>query len=153
MRIVLLIILAINFTACAIYQPADTDYRPADLPSQFSMYSEQADLAGQWWKDFDSPELDWLVDKALSGNFSVSEAWARLEQSRYAARIVGADKYPELSYQAGGAVWEGSAGSFSEKGCLFRSRCGRCLYSCYCRGGIYFSLMFPKHCFRFEAPP
>jgi len=107
MRIILVpILLAITLSACAIFKPADSDYRPAVLPSRFSMYSEQADLAGRWWKDFDSRELSWLVDEALSGNFTVKEAWARLEQSRYAARIAGADKYPELSYRAGGAVWE-----------------------------------------------
>ncbi len=101
-----LILLAITLPACTIFKPADSDYRPADLPSRFSMYSEKADFAGQWWKDLDSRELDWLVDEALTGNFTVSEAWARLEQSRYAARIAGADKYPELSYQAGGVVVE-----------------------------------------------
>jgi NodT family efflux transporter outer membrane factor (OMF) lipoprotein len=106
MRILLSIILTIILSACAIYRPADTDHRPADLPSRFSMYSEKADISEQWWKDFDSRELDWLVDEALSGNFTVKEAWARLEQARYAARKVGADKYPELSYQAGGAVSE-----------------------------------------------
>jgi NodT family efflux transporter outer membrane factor (OMF) lipoprotein len=106
MRIFLSIILTIILSACAISRPANTDHRPADLPSQFSMYSEKADLSGKWWKDFDSRELDWLVDEALSGSFTVKEAWARLEQARYAARKVGADKYPELSYQAGGAVVE-----------------------------------------------
>ena len=105
MRIILVfILLAITLSACAIFKPADSDYLPAGLPSRFSMYSEQADLSGQWWKDFDSRELNWLADEALPGNFTVREAWARLEQSRYAARIAGAEKYPKLSYEAGGTV-------------------------------------------------
>lgn len=104
--ILVLILLAITLPACTLFKPADSDYRPAGLPSHYSMYSSQADLSGQWWKDFDSQELSWLVDEALSDNFTVREAWARLDQSRYAARIAGADKFPELSYQAGGAVWE-----------------------------------------------
>jgi NodT family efflux transporter outer membrane factor (OMF) lipoprotein len=93
-------------SACAVFKPADSDYRPAELPSYYSVYSEKSDLSGQWWKDFDSQELNSLVAEALTGNFTVREAWARLQQSRYAALKTGADKYPELSYEAGGGVAE-----------------------------------------------
>jgi len=44
-----------------------------------------------------SPELDRLIDQALSGSFTLKEAWARLQQTRSLAIQAGADLYPELA--------------------------------------------------------
>ena len=44
-----------------------------------------------------SPELSRLIDTALSGSFTLREAWARLQQARSLAVQAGAARYPDLA--------------------------------------------------------
>jgi multidrug efflux system outer membrane protein len=51
----------------------------------------------QWWRAFDSPELDRLIDQAQSANDDLKAAVARVEQSDAQVRIAGAPLFPSLS--------------------------------------------------------
>jgi NodT family efflux transporter outer membrane factor (OMF) lipoprotein len=55
----------------------------------------------RWWQEFNDPELDLLVDHALSGNLSLKEAWSRLAQARALVVQAGASLYPDLTGAAG----------------------------------------------------
>ncbi len=98
-----LIILTISMSACTFFRPDDTAPELENMPLQFSLYSEKADNSGLWWKDFNSLELDLLIDEAIAENFSIRESWARLEQARYAARKEASSFWPEASVPAGAA--------------------------------------------------
>lgn len=104
----LLIILAVAamLTGCALFKPDDSAYQIENIPDRFSLYSEKADLSGKWWEDFNSAELNRLVEEAVTGNFSISEAWARLEQARATAIKTQAALFPELSLAAGESYQE-----------------------------------------------
>lgn len=88
---------------CSYLRPLFADPSP-ELPSQYTLYSEGAERSIPWWQEFGSSELDGLIEQAMSGNFSVQEAWARLKQARYAAIKAGADLYPAINGSAGGAL-------------------------------------------------
>lgn len=49
-----------------------------------------------WWKIFDDPALDSIVDKARRSNSSIQEAAARLEKSRALLRGAAAARNPQL---------------------------------------------------------
>ncbi len=51
----------------------------------------------KWWKTFNSEELNILIEKALTNNFSIIEAWCRLRQVRAQAVKAGAGLYPDIS--------------------------------------------------------
>jgi multidrug efflux system outer membrane protein len=51
------------------------------------------ELAG-WWKSFNDPTLDTLVDKAVSGNLDVATARSRVEEARASLKQTGGDVYP-----------------------------------------------------------
>ena len=51
-----------------------------ELPRTFSLYTAKAESPQRWWEAFDDPELDALVEEALSGSFPLKEAWARLSR-------------------------------------------------------------------------
>jgi multidrug efflux system outer membrane protein len=56
-----------------------------------------------WWKNFNDPELDSLIDRAVQSNLDLKIAVARLGESRAQYRIAAADLWPTLdtsgSYQ------------------------------------------------------
>lgn len=92
-------------SSCAVFGPNDrTDINSA-LPRRFSILSDQnADDQNLWWKNFQSAELNALVDEALSNSPSIRQAWARLAQANALATISGASRYPSLSYDASAAA-------------------------------------------------
>ena len=56
-------------------------------------------LPDPWWKIFDDPILNQLVDEALANNTDVQIAAARVAQARAALRIANADRLPTLDAQ------------------------------------------------------
>lgn len=83
--------------ACSPFKPQPRTTLNRDLPTAFSLYSGAAVPGQNWWRSFQDPELDRLMDSALADNLSIREAWARLKQVRSLAVQAGADRYPDLT--------------------------------------------------------
>jgi NodT family efflux transporter outer membrane factor (OMF) lipoprotein len=60
-------------------------------------------LPDQWWRSFDDPVLDRLIDEALAENFDLKTAWDRLRQARATALIEAAALIPSLDGTGGTA--------------------------------------------------
>ena len=71
-----------------------------ELPETFSSTGTEQ-LPEQWWQSFNDPNLNVLIEQALSDNFSIRSAWDRLTQAEQIAIKTGASVYPSVSYQAG----------------------------------------------------
>lgn len=69
---------------------------PLQPPEHFSVQGGEHPVSDRWWHDFSDPSLDLLVERALSNNFSLRSAWARLRQSEAVARREGASRIPSL---------------------------------------------------------
>lgn len=79
------------------------DYHPpgVKVPAQWeetSVGSSAAcgDLPGAWWKNFQDPELDSLIERALKTNLDLKIAEARVRQARAQLGIVKADYGPTV---------------------------------------------------------
>lgn len=78
------------------------DYRPPVVPVPVAYGSGQAgapadvDLA-LWWRQFDDPLLDRLIDRALVGNLNIQVAAARVLQARAQERAVHGAAGPKLN--------------------------------------------------------
>lgn len=57
-----------------------------------------------WWESFGSSELDSFVQQALSENFDLKSAVARLEQARAQMIIDGSARFPTIDVTAGGSL-------------------------------------------------
>ncbi|MES2530916.1 MAG: efflux transporter outer membrane subunit [Pseudomonadota bacterium] len=57
--------------------------------------------AGDWWRAFNDPVLDGLVERAAAQNTSIQQAAARLAEARALARTVDADRSVQLGLGAG----------------------------------------------------
>jgi len=104
LTVVVLVLSVMVLVACSPFRPSLRHSPEGDMPRAYSVTPDGATRSWQWWKDFDDPELDVLINEALSGNFTLGEAWARLTQVRATAVQAGAELYPQLSLSADGSV-------------------------------------------------
>lgn len=97
--------LALLGSACSIapvYQAPD-----AQLPAQFEAVtipdaSAASTQLAQWWMLFNQPELDALIEAALTHNPDITLAAARIEEARAQAAVVDASLLPTLNGNAQG---------------------------------------------------
>ncbi len=68
---------------------------PAEIPAAFSS-SGEAGLPSRWWTAMGDPALGRLVEEALGANFSIRQAWDRLDQARALAEQAGAPLLPAV---------------------------------------------------------
>ncbi|MEN7538221.1 efflux transporter outer membrane subunit [Aurantiacibacter flavus] len=74
-----------------------TDYAPPPAPVASNYRAAAADRAGLsklWWKAFDDPVLQDLVETVLDQNLDIEAALARVERARAVARLTGAALLP-----------------------------------------------------------
>jgi len=62
----------------------------ADIP--FVVDQSGMEAGEQWWKQFDSEELNRLVEQALSNNLDIVSAWSRVEEAAAFANKTKADQ-------------------------------------------------------------
>lgn len=87
----------LSVTGCAVvpsHKPV-----PVEPPGRFSQQGGERPVPDRWWRDLSDPNLDGLIEQALSGNFSLRAAWARLRQANAVARREGASRLPTLDAQ------------------------------------------------------
>lgn len=90
---------AILLSSCSVFAPNDRAELNSIPSSRFSIFSEEKmDKHNRWWETFQSPELNTLIDEALSNSPSIQQAWARLAQANAIAAKAGAAYYPTLNY-------------------------------------------------------
>jgi multidrug efflux system outer membrane protein len=105
---VLSVVLALALTACASVPSID----PASLPSAPAAFHEtdarwtalapaEAQPRGTWWKAFNDPVLDGLIENADRSNTTVQVAAARLQQALALVRSARADQLPQVNASAG----------------------------------------------------
>lgn len=104
--VVLLIGTTLSLSACAV----GPEYRaPATaslgLPDAYTTRQGAAlnDAAlADWWRGFNDPVLDGLIQQAISNNLDIAQGVARLDQANEALRQAGASYVPSLSASGSG---------------------------------------------------
>lgn len=98
--------LAVLIQGCAGAPPVEAPMAPISLPEQFSASGTEL-LPVQWWRSFDDPALDRLQTQALSRNFTLAAARARLRQAQALTAQAGAAARPTLDGSAQARVERG----------------------------------------------
>jgi len=99
--------IAIVLAGCAV----GPDYRrpdeklPADYGAQIptSTSDSTVGIPNDWWKLYNDPLLDDLVNKALANNPDIRLAIARIDEARAALRETNAAFFPEIDLNGAGA--------------------------------------------------
>lgn len=101
LRMISIILLTslLSLSGCSMLAPSPRSDLSKQLPASFSLYSVQAvtEQPVAWWSEFGSTQLDQLIETALGDNFSVRQAWARLQQAQASAVKSGANQWPDLT--------------------------------------------------------
>jgi NodT family efflux transporter outer membrane factor (OMF) lipoprotein len=88
--------------ACALHTPLPDLH--ADMPAQWRNAPLDASKLGpapnldSWWRAFDDPQLDALVERALKQNLSLQQATLRLRGARALQHRSGTQFMPQLSF-------------------------------------------------------
>ncbi|MCH7856384.1 MAG: TolC family protein [Gemmatimonadetes bacterium] len=87
--------------SCSFAPEPELPQPVADLPETF-LESEAVGVyaPSEWWRDFNDPTLDALIDSALVSNLDLVEAVARVEQARAQSGIAWADLFPQVQVGA-----------------------------------------------------
>lgn len=96
-----ILFLSLTLSSCSLLQNKLPDTTPTAYPSTYSLYGDAPDYNTKWWEGFNSVELNQLIESAITNNFDVQQAWARLEQSKAQAAKSGSYQYPEASVYGG----------------------------------------------------
>lgn len=79
-------------------QSSDSSY-PSPVPGQQSPLIDQQ--SSEWWKGFNDPVLDSLINLGETNNYSLRESLRRIEVARQAVRQTKGAYYPQLSTSIG----------------------------------------------------
>ncbi len=97
LRSLLLAALLVSLSACTTLGPDYTSPPPAPLPSEWSAEQSTAQTAAEasWWKLFNDPVLDELIERGATQNLSLEAAGLRIVQARAALGISDALVFPQ----------------------------------------------------------
>jgi NodT family efflux transporter outer membrane factor (OMF) lipoprotein len=100
------------------------DYSPPEMKTPGKWQKDIGDASdrwpinetlGEWWKTFNDPVLNALIEKAVSGNLGLKEALSRVRQARLQSGITEADQFPSVdsSGSVSRSYSENMSGDFS----------------------------------------
>src|ERR1041384_877753 len=83
------------------------DYKPPEIttPAVFSQApttqpstqpSTRPSVSTQWWKSFNDPKLDRLIESAVAANLDLRIATARIREARALRKVAAADLFPTV---------------------------------------------------------
>ena len=103
------------WASCSPFQPQKRPSPEGEIPRTFSLYVATSEPGRRWWQEFNDPDLDALIEQALSDNLTLKEAWSRLKQARSLAVQAGAPLYPDLTGTAGASYTRQRSGNGARK--------------------------------------
>ena len=107
--------LVMSLGACAT-RPLGKLSEPAfDMPARFDIQGA-APLSDRWWQAFDDPALNGLINQALSNNFTLASAYARVQQAEATVASQRSGLFPTLTGRASESVTHREQGGNSGGG-------------------------------------
>ncbi len=111
----LLVACALALAGCSTGPARPTQPQPA-LPAAWSAQMEGAiGNPGRWWKNFQDPQLDTLVERALQTNNDFAAAAIRVYRAQLQAALVDTNRAPSVSVDAVSAVTRGFDPKFTAR--------------------------------------
>lgn len=102
-------LLALALAACAVgpdYKTPDTEPAHLDTQAQAQAF-DRSHFESVWWKQFDDPVLNQLVQASLEGNRDLRVAFARLKSARAIREDASNDQLPVVTSRASSEIGKG----------------------------------------------
>ena len=95
-RRILAVLLPTLLAACSLVPETTVPEQVADLDEELASDLQSMPQRVEWWKAFNDPALDRLVEATLGSNFDLEEAVARVAQARARARVASSARLPAM---------------------------------------------------------
>jgi outer membrane protein, multidrug efflux system len=121
LRVVLSVcVIAMTLAACIDvkvpkYERPDTPEKSAFSTFDTSKVAASATIQPDWWKQFQDPYLDALVDKAINGNFDIKVLAARIQVAGAQIGEARAGALPSMDLGAGASFEKTTGQKFSKQ--------------------------------------
>ncbi len=98
------------------------DYQPPEIalaeswPENAVLDTASGEALGDWWRRFEDPVLDGLIERALADNLDVRLQAARVEEARAQLGLARAEQWPTVGLQAEASRQRQPAASFGLSG-------------------------------------
>ncbi|QQZ38446.1 TolC family protein [Pseudomonas sp. SK2] len=102
-------LLALALAACAVgpdYKTPDTEPAHLDTQAQAQAF-DRSHFESVWWKQFDDPVLNQLVQASLEGNRDLRVAFARLKSARAIREDASNDQLPVVTSRVSSEIGKG----------------------------------------------
>ncbi len=103
-------LLALALAACAVgpdYKAPDTEAAQFDSTDVQAKAFDRSRFESVWWKQFDDPVLNQLVQASLDGNRDLRVAFARLKSARAIRDDAANDQFPVVTSRASSEIGKG----------------------------------------------
>ncbi|MGE8465991.1 efflux transporter outer membrane subunit [Pseudomonas putida] len=110
-------LLALALAACAVgpdYKTPDTEPAHFDAQVQAKAY-DRSRFESIWWKQFDDPVLNQLVQASLDGNRDLRVAFARLKSARAIREDAANDQLPVVTSRVSSEIGKGQVPGQTEQ--------------------------------------
>ena len=110
-------LLALALAACAVgpdYKTPNTEPARFDAQMQAKAY-DRSRFESVWWKQFDDPVLNQLVQASLDGNRDLRVAFARLKSARAIREDAANDQLPVVTSRASSEIGKGQVPGQTEQ--------------------------------------
>ena len=110
MRRILPLVSFLLISACSLVPGRDLPVLESvpEVPGAFSASADSSTYQPlEWWKTFEDPVLDRVIEEVLSSNFDLAEAVARVQQARSRAGVARASAFPLLQPSVGVNEFDG----------------------------------------------
>lgn len=86
------------FSSCTVHHRLDLEEPRVEIPwDYYNLERNGTAYQCEWWKEYGVPELDVLVDQALSQNLDLKQSWWRVAEACWEAKVVASQKFPEIT--------------------------------------------------------
>ncbi|MCA9559037.1 MAG: TolC family protein, partial [Myxococcales bacterium] len=91
-----------TLAACNPHVRRDADRSPVPLPEGYAEAgaAPRVEAPARWWRAFEDPALDALLERAFADNLDLKQAFARVAQARALATQAGSARWPTLDLSA-----------------------------------------------------
>ncbi len=97
-------VMAFLFTAFAGCSPKTVDVSLPVEPPEFFSRSGDVLVPDRWWIVFEDPDLNLLIDSALTSNFNLRSTWENLRAARFIVERESSGLYPSVEATLQGGI-------------------------------------------------
>lgn len=101
----LAVYLCLCFFGCSSFQIKDGSLNERfDIPEKYNVDTTGIKTIEKWWREFENPELDQLVEEGLLNNPSIKSLYESLKKSQASAAKNNAYIYPDLDLEGSSSI-------------------------------------------------